>query len=364
MTIIQASDTAGFGGYFVGFLGAGRRGSDPRALAAALRQMGHVVAERNVDEYAPQNWRNPVLKVARRLLGPCVRADYNKAVLELVSHPVDFLLVFKGQLLRLRTLERFREAGIPCYLFYPDVSFFDHGRDIPACLPLYDCVFTTKSFHIESPPAQLTGRSLVLVNHGADPDVHRPVECTDAAVAPFRSDVAFVGCWSAKKERFLRMLVERCPECEVGLWGTGWERACAAVRKAWRGRGAWGDELALIYRYARINLGLLSEAGGGTIRGDQTTARTWQIPAAGGFLLHERTDEFLRYFEPGVEAAVFDNPNEMVAQINHYLANPQEREAVRVAGWQRFCRSGYTYLPAAQQILAYHAARMASRSTR
>jgi 2-polyprenyl-3-methyl-5-hydroxy-6-metoxy-1,4-benzoquinol methylase len=53
-----------------------------------------------------------------------------------------------------------------------------------------------------------------------------------------------------------------------------------------------------VYSASKINLGLLSEAGGGTTLGDQVTARTWQIPAAGGFMLLESTEELVRYFAP------------------------------------------------------------------
>jgi len=64
------------------------------------------------------------------------------------------------------------------------------------------------------------------------------------------------------------------------------------VQERWQGRGAYGDELAIVYCCSRINLGLVSESGGGTSQGDETTARTWQIPAAGAFMIHERTPSF------------------------------------------------------------------------
>ncbi len=338
----------------IGFLGVQRRGSDPRALAGAFRSLGHCLVERSFDDYLPQSWRHPALKAARRLLRPLYTADYNRSVLELLESPLDFLLVFKGMLLQPGTLRRFHEAGVPCYLFYPDVSFSDHGTGIPACLPLYERIFTTKSFHLETPPAGISRERFLLTNHGADPEVHRPVGLPPRAREAFACDVSFVGCWSPKKEHHLSALVSAIPGLDLRIWGPGWNRSDHPVRSAWRGRGAWGDELAMIHSASRINLGLLSEAGGGTSSGDRTTARTWQIPASGGFLLHEATDEFAAAFLPGKEAAVFESPEDLIAQVVHYLANPDEREALRLAGLDRHRKAGYTYLPAAEHIVAYH----------
>jgi spore maturation protein CgeB len=345
----------------IGFLGVQKWGSDPRALATAFRSRGHALVERSFDEYLPQQWQHPVLRIARRGLQGWCAADYNEAVLELLGIPsLAFLLVFKGRLLRRSTLERFKEAGLPCYLFYPDVSFHDHGPEIPACLPLYDQIFTTKRYHLDAPPGSIPPDRWTWVNHGADPEVHRPVALTDSARSTYGADVSFVGCWSPKKERLLAAVVETLPHRSLRIWGPGWGRAEAPVREAWQGRGAWGDELAMIYAASSINLGLLSEAGTGTVSGDQTTARTWQIPSSGSFLLHEDTPEFSEFFQPGIEAGVFAGADELVHRIEYYLRTEEARERIRRAGLDRSLVSGYTYLPAALAIETYHRNRPAS----
>lgn len=343
----------------IAFLGVQKWGSDPRALATAFRSRGHRLIERSFDEYLPQQWQHPVLRMARRGLQGYYAADYNKAVLELLEIPsLDFLLVFKGRLLRRSTLERFKEAGLPCYLFYPDVSFYDHGPEIPSCLPLYDQIFTSKRYHLETPLRGIPPGRWTWVNHGADPAVHRPLALTSAAQGAYAADVSFVGCWSPKKERLLAAVVENLPQRTLRIWGPGWGRAAVSVRSAWQGRGAWGDELAMIYAASSINLGLLSEAGTGTSSGDQTTARTWQIPSAGAFLLHEKTPEFSEFFQPELEAGTFVDAAELVHQIEHYLDHAEERESVRQAGLARSRLSGYTYEPAALTIEQYHRSRL------
>jgi spore maturation protein CgeB len=127
-----------------------------------------------------------------------------------------------------------------------------------------------------------------------------------------------------------------------------------ALRRCWQGRGAWGDEISAIYASSRINLGLLSEAGTGTSSGDLTTARTWQIPASGGFLLHEDTAELRRAFLPDSEVGVFTGPQDVADAVKYWLQQSPQRMAAARAAHARAVRAPYTYAPAVDQILACH----------
>lgn len=342
-------------GKLILFLGADWWGSDARALAVALRQRGHSLIEVQYEDYFPQQWSSFPLKVLRRFIRPWCAANYNQAVAcHLENAAIDFVLVFKGMLLAPETLAAFRARNIPLYCFYPDVSFGAHGSNIAACLPHYDCVFTTKEFHLRDAGLSSRLKDIKLVRHGFDPEVHRPVRVSAAMHRHYGCDVSFVGCWSPKKERLVSAVVQGLPDCAVRLWGPGWGRAEARVRRCWAGRGAYGDELAMIYQCSKINLGLLSEAAQDTASGDQTTVRTWQIPAAGGFLLHEATAELAQCLTPGKEVAVFRDMAELTKQVAHYLANPEERGRIMTAGRQCSLAGQYTYAAAAETICAYH----------
>jgi spore maturation protein CgeB len=345
--------------FCIGFLGADWWGSDARALSAELRGQGHMLIDRHYEDYFPTKWRSVVMRGIRRLLRNWMAAEYNRAVEELLQvEAMDFLLVFKGMLLSPKTLQKFRVAGIPCYCVYPDVSFQDHGANIWDCLPLYDCVFTTKSFHLEDSELRRRVKRLEFVPHGFDPEVHRPIPLTTTLQAYYSSDLSFVGVWTPKKEQILSALVDAMPDVKLKIWGPFWERANLSVRKCWQGRAAYGDELAAICTNARINLGLLSEAGGGTVKGDQTTARTWQIPACGGFMLHEDTEELRAAFSGGEHIAVFRSTSELANAVRQYLGDDALRDRIRVAGYQHCLSSGYSYRPAADRILTYHRSAM------
>jgi hypothetical protein len=342
----------------IGFLGADWWGSDARATAAELRRRGLLLIERHYEDYLPTRWRSVWLRALRRGLRPLIEHEYNRAVQELLSvQQLEFLLVFKGMLLHASTLKQFREKGVPLYCVYPDVSFEDHGANITACLPVYDCVFTTKSWHLQDPGLQQRFQQLQLVPHGYDPEVHRPVPTSSTLQRIYGCDASFVGAWSAKKQQFLRVLIEQIPQIDLKIWGPAWGAADAVVRRFWQGRGAWGDETAAIYGCSRINLGLLSEAGTGTTSGDLTTARTWQIPASGGFLLHEDTEEVRKAFKPGEEIGVFRGASDLGQQTAWWLAHPEARAAAAQRARVRAQRDRYTYGPAVDAVLAWHAGR-------
>ena len=337
------------------FLGADWWGSDARALAVALRHSGNALIEVIDEDFFPLQWSTVPLRALRRLARPWFVQNYNRAVFRHAGNPaIDFVLVFKGPRLQAATLERFRQQGTPIYCFYPDVSFLDHGPEIWSCLPLYDCLFTTKSYHLEDSALGSRVKQIRLVSHGFDPEVHRPIALSEGVKRQYGCDVSFVGCWSPKKEALLACIVRDCPGLDIRIWGMGWGRSQAAVRSRWQRRGAFGDELSIIYGASRINLGLVSEAGGGTKVGDLVTARTWQIPAAGGFMLHEDTVELRRYFDPEREVGVFQSASDLPDRLQRYLSNEEERTGVLKAGQRRSCESGYTYDTAARSILEFH----------
>lgn len=345
----------------IGFLGADWWGSDARATGAELRRRGCLLIERHYEDHFPTRWRSRGLKVVRRLFRNWMADDYNAAILELLQvRPLEFLLVFKGMLVSRQTLRRFHDRSVPIYCLYPDVSFRDHGSNVWDCLPWYDCIFTTKSYHLNDPQLKSRVRRLQLVGHGFDPEVHRPVGISEDVRRLYSCDVSFVGYWSPKKERLLREVAERLPMLDLRIWGPSWHLADPVVRRCWQGRGAWGDEIAAIYACSKINLGLLSEAGTGTTSGDLTTARTWQIPASGGFLLHEDTAELRQAFTAGQDVGVFSGTQDIATAVSYWLQHTEQRDVAAAAAAQRAVSAPYTYAPAVDQILNFHRQRMAA----
>jgi spore maturation protein CgeB len=337
-------------------------GSDARALAQAFRRMGHSLLEMDEEDYISWRPQGFMPKAIRRLSGRFWVDDYNEAVLKQASSSIyDFVLVFKGNLLKTNTLQKLRETGKPIFNFYPDTNFVDYGNRIPAALPFYDCVFTTKSFHGEREISKYGIRTLRQVRHGFDPEVHRPKLLSIEQLAHYGCDVSFVGNWSPENEDRIFYVLRNREQLRVKVYGLGWSRSSRAFKERLGDNlkpGAFGDELSIIYTASKINLGLLRRATVERDIADQVTARTFQIPASRAFLLHEDTPEVRTLFDEGVEILLFDNNEDLVNKIDFALKDSSFRENMIERAYERCLREPYDYSPSALTILNYfeHAA--------
>ena len=108
------------------------------------------------------------------------------------------------------------------------------------------------------------------------------------------------------------------------------------------GEGRNGEIYEEVYSDAiagsRISLGLLRE-----VCSDQHTTRTFEIPAIGGFMLADRSQEHMEFFKEGQEAEFFSSDDEYLDKLRFYLANDDVRRRVAQAGHERCLRSGYSY---------------------
>jgi spore maturation protein CgeB len=328
-------------------------GSCARACCFALRRLGCDVTDVDVQTYFPQG-RSLLTRAASRALLPGLRRDYNEALLRAarVARP-HFLLAFKGAEIHADTLRRLRADGVRLYNYYPDTSAFAHGSLLEGALPEYDCVFATKRFWIDDVRRRVALRATRFLPHGYDPELHRPP--ADGPDPRFGDDVCVIATHTQAKEEVLAGLAAALPGVGLAVWGNGWKERCrsAALRPFVRGEALVGSSYPRAIASAAINLALMSGRVEGASQGDETTTRTYEIPACGGFMLHERTPELAELFEEGREVACFGSVDELAAKIEHYLAHPAERRAIAAAGRAR-CVPAYAYDERMREILAWH----------
>jgi hypothetical protein len=80
----------------------------------------------------------------------------------------DALFVFKGNYVSPTILLEARQLGVTSVNYYPDVSFFTHGPQLPRALREYDHIFTAKTFGIADMKAH-GFRSRSAPSYRADP---------------------------------------------------------------------------------------------------------------------------------------------------------------------------------------------------
>jgi len=207
-------------------------------------------------------------------------------------------------------------------------------------LPLYDVVYTTKSYNCNANELPAMGaKKVYFVDKGFDKTMHAPVEVNDEDRRRLGAEVGFIGTFENERAMSMYYLAEH--DIKVRIWGNGWD-AFAKTHP----HSNLQIELKPIYDkdYQRaicatkINLCFLRK-----INRDLQTDRSIELPACKAFMMAERTDEHRRLFEEDKEAVFFTTNDELLKKVNYYLAHESERLKVAEAGFERCYRSDYTH---------------------
>jgi len=313
------------------------RGSNAGGLFRALSRAGCLIEVIDEFYYISLRSTKKTTKIAERIIRPLQEKEFNDAIKSrIITFRPEVVLIYKGAFVQPSTLTFAREHNCKLVLFYPDVSMTFHGANIPSSIPLYDMIFTTKTFGITDMQAKFGVKNAVFIPHGFDPEIHRPLHIGSEEQKIFGCDASFIGTWSPKKEKWLSYLKEKLPNINLKIWGDQWGKASAtAIKTSIQGKSVLGDLYALAIQSSKINLAILSEQVSGSSSGDLITSRTFHIPGAQGFMLHERNEESVLYFRENEEAAFFDGPEEMAEQVTRFLGDDAAREKIQTAGYER-----------------------------
>jgi spore maturation protein CgeB len=141
------------------------------------------------------------------------------------------------------------------------------------------------------------------------------------------------------------------PKLDLRIWGNGWSRCKSERLKPHiQGWAPFGDQYIRAVQATRINLGIM---GITAEVHDTTSTRTYEIPACGAFMLHERNEEVLGLYEEGREIACFDSAEELAEKIDYFLGHPEERIKIANAGYAR-CVPAYSYDNRMAEVLRFH----------
>ena len=318
----------------------------------ALVRMGHVVTMVPINRPGATYEDRPSLsdRIRHRLRLPADPAGVNAGLLAAAAQGCDAVWVEAVPQIRAETLRRVRRLN-------PDVRLIWYSEDdmmnpvhrsrwLERAMPEFDLWVTTKSFNAQPREVPSLGvRRVLFIDNSFDPDIHRPMALDEADRVTWGADIAFVGTY----ERFRAQSVLRLAESglAVRVWGNGWSRMKDAHRLlAVEDRPIYDDGYARVVSASRINLAFLRKGNR-----DLQTCRTLEIPACGGFMAHEYTDEAARLFQPDREAVFFRDDTDLVAHCATWLNDEPGRRAVAQAGHARALSGGHTHADRLGQIL-------------
>lgn len=319
----------------------------------AMRELGHGVRLISTTPQGHSYETKPSFadRIRYRLRVPPDPAGANEALLDILEDPWDVVWLDNARVIRRNTLEAVKTAHPACRLvWYSEDDMMNprhRTRWIEASLDLFDVWSTTKSFNARPNEVPSLGvRRVLMVNNAYDPNLHRPLPLGDDEERRFGADAAFVGTYERPRAASLRRLAEAGIACRV--WGNGWSRVKGShplLRV--EDRPIYGDNYARAIAASRINLCFLRK-----FNRDLQTCRSMEIPACGGFMMHERNSEIAALFAENEEAAFFDSDAELVAQCKRWLADDEGRARVAAAGLRRVQADDHTHRAQVSRILA------------
>lgn len=221
------------------------------------------------------------------------------------------------------------------------------SRYVQAALPLYDLWVTTKSFNADSQEMPARGvRRILFVNNSFDPSLHRPVILENIDHKNFGSDVSFVGTYERERAQSLIYLAEN--GVKVRVWGNGWSSLVGKYPSLLvEDRPVYDEDYGKVVCASKINLCFLRKDNR-----DLQTCRSIEIPAFGGFMLHERNDEICSIFAENVDSAYFESDQELLDQCRKYLSDDGGRINIAAAGHRTVTAGSYSHPDRLKEILA------------
>ncbi|MHB8468468.1 MAG: CgeB family protein [Gaiellaceae bacterium] len=148
-----------------------------------------------------------------------------------------------------------------------------------------------------------------------------------------RHAAVFVGALNRTQHREGNELLERAARrAPLEFWGyraQGWPPG-SSLRSRYRGE-AWGIDMFRVLYEARIAVNRHI----GVAEGYANNMRLYEATGVGTLLLTDGGRNLADLFEPGREVAVYRDEDDLVAQIEHYLAHEDERHAIARAGQER-----------------------------
>ena len=184
---------------------------------------------------------------------------------------------------------------------------------------------------------KLGAKNVFFVNNSYSEVFHKPYTLTEEEKNELGGDVGFIGAWEEERCKSILYLVNHGVKVKV-FGDAKWNKyANYSPNLTIMGRLLTKEDYCKSLHAFRISLCFLRK-----MNFDTQTTRSVEIPACGGFMMAERTEEHLNLFEENKEAIYFSTDEELLKKCLYYLVNVEERNKIAVAGRERAVMSGYS----------------------
>lgn len=250
------------------------------------------------------------------------------------------LFVYKGNWLRSSVLQKFHGSKVH---FHPDDSSQDVNRTriFDSAESSYDLHFTTRSENVIEIHAR-TQKPVYKTKFAYDKHWH-----FRGGVLNFEGrtpKIGFIGHARQDRNQLILNIARRYPG-SLFIAGLKWNRVKDLKEFANVLPPMYEVAFSSLVEKVPLQLGLLNSANR-----DQHTARSFEIPAAGGLILAEDTSEHREIFGPGENALFFRTESELFEKIDWVFNNPKLATEIANNGYLHITRGKNSWEDRAQDF--------------
>jgi spore maturation protein CgeB len=344
------------------YVGPDYPGSNGTCFRDAFLRLSLNVATLDCEKLmsAPQSsYRKAISFLSRQPGTALVNRLNEQIILQSEAFRPDIVFFIQARYVKAETIRELNQRSAT-FVYMNDDMFnpANQTRTFHQAIREFQYVFTTKTYNVEEFKAAGAGRVAYFPN-AYDPVIHYPAVPTAEELRWYYGDIGFIGTFRRERADFLAEVANDLQQHTLNVWGGGWHKMSrpyfprarwVSLRRRVRGAELWCADMGKAIQSNKIMLGLLNRANR-----DRHTSRSVEIPACGGFMLAERTDEHRTLFEEDKEAVYFDSYEELKDKVNYYLRHEEARLQIARAGYERCVKSQYTYKDRARFVLDQYA---------
>jgi spore maturation protein CgeB len=327
------------------FIGHGGLGSNALSLFEGFRSI--VDSTVLIDtKYFDAPSRYSIRRVTRKLF-PILYGYYASIFIDLrirkqikIEYP-DFIFVFKGNYVKRSSLSK---INVPKVHYHPDdssnlanrTSIFNKAESS------YDIHFTSKKHNIEE-ILERTGKRVHFVWYAYDDRWHFRNSAADFRNPIF--EVGFIGHMRPDRAQLVLDIAKRFGK-SFAITGAKWNKVEGLAALSSVFPPSYASSFSRFVASAPLQLGLLNSDNR-----DQHTARSFEVPAAGGLLLAEDTPEHREIFVSDANALFFKTKEELFSKISWVQTNPELAKKIAENGYQHITRNHNTWRDRSSEML-------------
>ena len=287
----------------------------------SLEEFGHEVDVFDFGNFLINEYtENIALKIFNKLTPSIFTARLNNALCNIISHVnYDAMFVMMGKHILPSTLELAKEKIKLLINWNTDCPFnmLSSSQYVLDSYRLYDFQFTPR-IHMMDAYKSLGGKSIHSIEWYYRPGQIFSQDKLKNISFDEMTSVSFVGSRSNRRNKILSRLFIK----DSKVFGWGWKKH--EPNSEWiHGKHISIIKMMDLFSKSKINLNILTAENN-----DVSNFRNYEIPAAFGFQISERSNHLMEIFDEDKEIVFFSSQDELNSKVSYYLKNDSARKKI------------------------------------